>query len=224
MQPREERVAARRYNAPMAEPSRRLAGWSDVVAAPDGLKAEVIAGELFLMARPIPWHGIAQAALASQLIPRFHDADDGPGGWWIVIEPDVILGPHDIVSPDLVGWRRQRLPASALDRAVEMPPDWVCEVLSPSTSHRDRGSKADLYLRCGVAHSWLLDLSARLLEAFEAREGRWVRLGAWGPEQSARIPPFDAAELRLAGLFPPQEEPAEEGSPPDHAAPGAGEP
>jgi hypothetical protein len=93
----------------MAEPLRRPAGWQEIQAAPEGSKAEVIRGELHLMSRPRSPHGRSQAILSSRLSPPFDLGEGGPGGCWLVIEPDIAFGPHDIVSPDLAGWRRIRL-------------------------------------------------------------------------------------------------------------------
>lgn len=186
----------------MAEPLRRSAGWADLLALPEDVKAEVVAGELWTSPRPLPAHGNIQVALSSELFP-FDRGRGGPGGWWLVIEPDVRLGPHDIVSPDLVGWRKARVPNFPLERPIEIVPDWVCEVLSPSNASRDRTKKADLYLRAGVPFYWLIDPEARTLEALAAESGRWVRLGAWTDGDVARVAPFDALELEVGVLFPP---------------------
>ncbi|MDE2791595.1 MAG: Uma2 family endonuclease [Paracoccaceae bacterium] len=53
-------------------------------------------------------------------------------------------------------------------------PDWVCELLSPSTRQLDQSEMRDLYAREGVRHLWFVDPDARTLEAFELREGRWL--------------------------------------------------
>lgn len=200
----------------MAEPLRRPAGWQDILAAPESLKAEVIHGELSLMPRPRPPHGRSQAVLSSWLSAPFDLGEGGPGGWWIVIEPDIAFGPHDIVSPDLAGWRRSRLPELPQERPIELGPDWVCEVLSPSSARRDRLTKADLYLASGVPFYWLIDTDLRSLEALAAESGRWVRLGAWTDGQRAAIPPFEAVEIDVGSLFLPLPESA----PPENS-PGA---
>ncbi len=187
----------------MAEPIRRPAGWEDILAAPEGMKAEVLGGELILHPRPRPRHGRAQSLLSGRIGIPYDLGEGGPGGWWIVTEPDVVFGPHDVVSPDLAGWRRQRLPELPDDQPIALAPDWVCEVMSPSSTQRDRVLKADLYLRHGVPHYWLLDLAARSLEAYGAEAGRWVRLGAWLPGQRAAIPPFEQAELEVGNFFAP---------------------
>lgn len=188
----------------MAEPLRRLAGWDDILRAPENLKAEVVAGELELPPRPRPAHSRTQFLLGHRLAGPFDDGEDGPGGWWFLFEPDIELGAHDIVNPDLVGWRRSTLPEFPEERPIRVRPDWVCEISSPSTARRDRITKADLYLRAGVPHYWLVDPEARTLEALEASQGRWLRLGAWTDGDRAAIPPFEAVPMDVGSMFPPQ--------------------
>jgi Uma2 family endonuclease len=187
----------------MGETLRRLAGWEDLLALPEGGKGEVLAGELQVSPRPRPAHGRTQVILSARIGPPFDLGEGGPGGWWILIEPDVEFGPHDIVNPDLVGWRRERVPEFPTEQPVAIVPDWVCEVISPRTARRDRTVKADLYLRAGVPHFWLVDVELRTVEALEAQAGRWLRLGAWADGDRARIPPFDALEIDVGSLFPP---------------------
>lgn len=188
----------------MAETAKRLGTWEDILNAPDdGRTYEVIGGELEALPRPLPRHGRAQGILFSGLFAPFDQGRGGPGGWWLVIEPDVRLNPNDIVAPDVAGWRRARLPDLPDTRPIDILPDWVCEVLSPSHPRRDRIVKADLYLRSGIPFYWILDVSGRTLEAFAHRESAWLRLGAWTDGDTPRIPPFDAVELDVGGLFPP---------------------
>ncbi len=192
-----------RYHPRMAEPMKRPAGWLDVLAAPEGLKAEVLDGALMMSPRPKPQHGRTQGLLFTHLCEPFDLGVGGPGGWWLVIEPDVLFDPHNIVSPDLCGWRRERMPELPDESPVGLTPDWICEVISPSSSRRDRLAKADLYLRGGVPHYWILDPADRLLEAFAADKGKWLRLGAWSDGDLAAIPPFEAVTLEVGSLFVP---------------------
>lgn len=186
----------------MAEPLRRPAVWADLLNTSEDVKAEILAGELWMSPRPAPIHSGIQFNLSGELY-GFGGKRGGSDGWWFLIEPDVRLGPHDIVSPDLVGWRKSRVPNFPLERPIEIVPDWVCEVLSPSNASRDRTRKADLYLRTGVPFYWLIDPEARTLEALAAEAGRWVRLGAWADGDIARVAPFEARELEIGVLFPP---------------------
>jgi len=187
----------------MGEPARRLASWADLLETPDdGRVWEVLGGSLEAQPRPRPAHGHTQALLIAELAGPFDRGRGGPGGWWLVIEPDVELEPHEIVAPDIAGWHRERM-AVLPEPPVRVRPDWLCEIASPSNRRRDRGHKADLYLRVGVPHYWIVDPDERTLEAFEAKAGAWVRLGAWSDGDTPRIPPFEAIELDVGGLFTP---------------------
>jgi Uma2 family endonuclease len=126
------------------------------------------------------------------------------------VEVDVQLEAHEVVRPDLSGWRRQRLPDPADRRPIDVAPDWICEVISPSTAVRDRTIKRELYARHGVPHHWLVDPDTRTLEAFELVDGRWTLLGAYDESATVRVPPFEEVELPIGRLFLPRPETAAE--------------
>lgn len=184
----------------------QLATYRDLLALPEDVRAEILSGTIVTTPAPLPKHSKAQRALGSYIGRPFDDDHDhgAPGGWWIFVEVDIQLGTHDVVRPDLSGWRRERLPNPAETRPIAVPPDWVCEVLSPSTAARDRVTKSQLYATQGICHYWLVDVDSRTLEAFELHEGRWVLVGAFADGDSARIPPFEKVELQLARLFLPR--------------------
>lgn len=188
----------------------RQATYEDVLDAPEHMVAEIIGGALHLHPRPRSRHARVSSALGRQIGGPFDYDPGGPGGWWILDEPELHLGP-DVLVPDLAGWRRERMPVLEDVPYFEMAPDWVCEVLSPATRARDRGTKRDLYGGHGVSHLWLVDPEDRQVEAFERRDEAWVLRLTAGGEDRVALPPFEAAELDLAPLWLP---PA-----PDEAAP-----
>lgn len=191
----------------MAIPERKLATYADLEALPEDCRVEVLEGEIVASPSPLPRHSAAQRAAGRFLGGPFHDDDGrgGPGGWWIFIEVDVALGPHDIVRPDLSGWRRERLPRPGQVRPLDVPPDWVCEVLSPSIAGRDRITKRRLYAQAGIPYYWLIDPELRALEALALRDGAWVELGVYDDTATPRIAPFEAIELEVGRLFLPKE-------------------
>ncbi|MEY4582252.1 MAG: hypothetical protein RL701_6955 [Pseudomonadota bacterium] len=193
----------------MAKPATKLATYNDLLAlaSPEDGRVEILGGEVVVSPAPLPRHSKAQGATRRFLGGPFDDDDGrgGPGGWWIFVEVDVALGPHDVVRPDLAGWRRERLLRPGATRPIEVVPDWVCEVVSPSTAARDRVTKRNLYARSGVAHYWLIDPEARVLEALALREGSWFELGVYDDTATVRIPPFDAVELEIGRLFLPRD-------------------
>jgi len=130
----------------------------------------------------------------------FHRGRGGPGGWSILVEPEVRLSGQALV-PDLAGWRRQRLPSVPDTSHLAIAPDWVCEVLSPSTAAFDRGSKLDVYLEWNVLHAWLVDPQVRTLETYRCEAAQWVRLGVWSGDATFRVEPFESVELDLSVLW-----------------------
>lgn len=190
----------------MSDAAPRLATYEDLLNLPEDVRAEVLGGAVVTAPAPLPKHSKAQGALRRFLGGPFDDDDGygGPGGWWIFVEVDVALGRHDIVRPDLAGWRRERLPNPGEQRPIGIVPDWACEVLSPSTAARDKVQKRNLYAQHGIRYCWLVDVDARTLEAFELERGRWVLVGTYGEEQRAAIAPFEAVELDIGRLFLPK--------------------
>jgi Uma2 family endonuclease len=186
------------------QPARRAATYADLLALGEGVRAELVAGEVVLSPAPRPRHSKSQGALRRFLGGPFDDDDGfgGPGGWWIFVEVDVRLGP-DVVRPDLAGWRRERLPTPDV-RPIEVAPDWVCEILSESNAAHDRVTKRRIYAEHGVRHFWLVDPDARTLEALVLEGGRWVDAGSFDDRARARVAPFEAVELEIGRLFLPQ--------------------
>jgi Uma2 family endonuclease len=172
---------------------------------PEGLTGEILNGQLHAQPRPSAPHGRASAVLTSRIFDPYDQGRGGPGGWWIFVEPEVhFLRDREVVVPDLAGWRRERLPMLPEDQRFEIVPDWVCEILSPSTASKDREIKLPLYARYGVPYAWLVDPKARTLEAFVLDEdGAWRDVGRFADTDRAAVPPFDAVTLDLGDLWPP---------------------
>ena len=176
------------------------ATYEDLREVPDTMVAELIDGELFATPRPASPHAYAASALAGDLFGTFGrpSGDPGaPGGWWLLFEPEVHLA-SDVLVPDLAGWRRSRLPVMPNVAAFTLAPDWVCEVISPSTGEIDRGRKMGVYAREQVAHLWIIDPILRTLEVYRFEDGRWVVASTHAGTDVVRAEPFDALELRLA--------------------------
>lgn len=167
---------------------------------PDHLVAEIVDGELHTSPRPALRHTLAASALGNALGPPFQNGSGGPGGWWILDEPELHFG-SDILVPDLAGWRRERLPVVPDEAFLTLAPDWIVEVLSPSTARLDRVKKLGVYAREGVAHAWLLDPIARTLEVLVLEDTRWVIQATHEGDARVRAVPFDAVEIDLALLW-----------------------
>lgn len=184
----------------MADPAGKRASYEDVLAAPPHMVAEVIDGYLELQPRPAALHAAAATALGEELGPPFKRGRGGPGGWVILYEPELHLR-EDILVPDLAGWRRDRMPEIPDAAYFELAPDWVCEVLSPSTYAKDRGRKLPIYAREQVTHAWLIEPKAQLLEVLRLDGDSYRIAGTFHGEARVRAEPFDAIELDLSVLW-----------------------
>ncbi len=185
----------------MKAKAARRASYRDVLDAPPHMVAEIVDGVLHLQRRPASRHALAGLSLGDELVSPFQKGRGGPGGWWIVAEPEFHFG-EDILVPDLAGWRRERMPDYPDTPYFTLPPDWVCEILSPSTRKFDLEEKRPVYAREGVGHLWLVDPSARTLEAFALGDGAWTPAGAAREDEPVSLPPFEAVAFPLGALWP----------------------
>ncbi len=189
----------------MAEPAKRTARYEDLFDLPENLVGEIIHGTLYTHPRPAPKHARAYSALGHYVGGPFDFDSGGPGGWWILDEPELHLG-ENILVPDLAGWRWERMPALPKTAWSELAPDWICEILSPSIARLDRAVKMPLYAREGVNHLWLVDPELQTLEVYaldrDHGEPRWLLLAILEGDASVRQPPFVAVEFGLGRLWP----------------------
>lgn len=171
-------------------------------AVPPEQVAEILDGELIVSPRPAFPHANATTRLGGRLRPFGDPEGDDPGGWIILIEPELHLGPRpDIAVPDLAGWRRERMPEMPQTAATTLAPDWVCEVVSPGTEHHDRTRKRRIYARERVAYYWLVDPLERTLEVYRLVNSHWLEIETFEGDVKVRAEPFDAIELDLGALW-----------------------
>jgi len=176
------------------------ATYEDLLRVPDNLVAELIDGELFTSPRPASPHTWATGAIYSQVFPL--DGTRGAGGWWVLIEPELHLG-RDVLVPDLAGWRRERMPFIPNVAAFELAPDWVCEVVSPTTQRLDRIRKLPKYAEVEVRHAWLVDPLRRTVDIFRLEDGKWVVAGFFEGNDVIHAEPFEAIDLNLGAIWLP---------------------
>lgn len=174
---------------------------ADIEALPPNMVGQILFGVLHAHPRPAPRHVRAASRLGSELDGPFDRGRDGPGGWIILDEPELHLGPH-VVVPDLAGWRRERLPRLPETAFFETTPDWVCEVLSPATVRIDRTDKLAIYGEYGVAQCWLADPFARTLEVLTLTGGKWLLAATFKDADPVTAPPFEAHTFPLDVLWP----------------------
>lgn len=183
-----------------AKASATPATYADLERLPRHVVGEILHGVLHAHPRPASRHARAATALGEELGPPFNRARGGPGGWILLDEPELHLR-KDVLVPDLAGWRRERMPELPDVAFFELAPDWVCEVLSPSTAAVDRGDKLPIFARERVGHVWLVDPNVRTLEVLRLDGESYRIVGTWTDAACVRAQPFDAIELELAALW-----------------------
>lgn len=185
----------------MSEPAKKKAIYDDLFSVPENMIGEIIDGELIVTPRPSVKHVYAASTLGMKIGSPYQLGDGGgPGGWVILVEPEVKLA-EDVVVPDLAGWKKERYPRSVETNWIAVSPDWVCEVLSPGTMRTDKIKKMPLYVRHNVGHIWLVDPVARMVEIFRLESGRWVVVAVYADHDRMRAEPFQEIEINLYDIW-----------------------
>lgn len=175
------------------------ATYDDLVDLPENVNGEIVGGDLYATPRPRVRHAQTHAVVLADVLTRFgRDGAAGPGGWLILIEPELHFGP-EVLVPDVAGWHRERVRELSGDTVkVTIPPDWVAEIVSPSTARLDRVLKLPIYARAGVGHAWIVDPAVRTLEVLRLEGGGWAIASQHAEADRVRAEPFDAVEIDLA--------------------------
>lgn len=180
-----------------------MAEAADLLALTEEVRAEIINGQIVEKAAPSFEHSSAQLTLGgwAQFVANRSTGGPPAGGWWFASEVDIQLEPHQVLRPDVVGWRRERVPERPRGRPVTLRPDWICEVLSPSNARVDTTVKLAIYHRCGVPHYWLVDPERETLMVQRWHEAGYLVVLAAARGEVVRPEPFEAAELKVGILF-----------------------
>lgn len=186
----------------MALPERTRTLYEAIEALPEGVTGEIIHGQLYTQPRPSGPHTAASSRMGMRLGQAYDLGSGGPGGWWILVEPEIhFVRDTEILVPDLAGWRRSRMPTLPQDQRFEVVPDWVCEVLSPATASKDRQIKMPVYATYKVGHAWLVDPREQTLEAYQLEAGEWAPIATFAADDTVAAEPFPEARFRVADLW-----------------------
>jgi len=184
----------------MGNPAEKLANYDDILDLPENMVGEIIYGYLYAHPRPAPKHALAASSVGGELFLPFQKGNGGSGGWWILDEPELHLCEH-ILVPDLAGWRKSRMPSLPETAWFEVVPDWVCEVLSPSTARSDRVVKMPVYAELGVAFCWLIDPILQTLEVYKLHEGQWLLQQSLKDDDTVAAEPFADHQFCLGSFW-----------------------
>lgn len=196
----------------MSQAARKLATFDDLRSLPEsGRRFELIDGMIEPRGAASAPHGAAQQRLAESIGP-FGRRPSGrtPGGWWIMTEVDIFFDAQNTLRPDVVGWRRDRVPQRPAERVVEVRPDWVCEILSTNRRH-DLIAKKRIYHRHQVPHYWIIDPDEEMLTVFRWTQEGYLEVSFGERGDTVRAEPFEAIEIRIGALFGDDDEETESG-------------
>jgi Uma2 family endonuclease len=184
---------------------QRRATVNDLARARDrGLAVELVGGAIVPKAAPTPEHGQAQAQLCGLLhgFNRGAGGSRGPGGWWIMTEVEVSYqDTAEVFRHDALGFRRDRHPTRPRGMPVEERPDWVCEILSPSTARYDVVAKQRTLHAHGVPWYWIVDPEHQTLTVLRHTEEAYLQALTAGVGDVVRAEPFSDEALIVAALF-----------------------
>jgi len=185
----------------MVKPAHRTATYEDLFDLPENIVGEILGGELVTHPRPAPKHARAASVIGAKLLSKFDTQPSGDSGdWWILDEPECHLA-SDIVVPDIAGWRKTTMSQMPDTAWFGIRPDWVCEVLSPSTAKYDRDIKRKIYAREGVRHYWMVDPVEKMIEVFVLEGGSWVVSDVVSDSQTVHLEPFEILPFDLSALW-----------------------
>ena len=181
---------------------------ADLLAIPEEERFhEVKGGELVRKAMPSGPHGLGQSQVVSQVGSSYNRRPGarGPGGWWILTEVEIAIEPHEVYRPDVVGWRRERMPEVPKESPLLLRPDWICKVLSHSTARNDLVKKMRVYHRASVPHYWIVDPDRETLSVYRFTEDGYLIALMAEPGELVRAEPFGEVELDVGALFGEEE-------------------
>ena len=181
-----------------AESKRGL--YRELLDLHENMAGEIINGELYSQPRPSPKRSMAFSSLGYELVSPFQKGRGGPGGWWILYEPEIHLG-RQVLVPDIAGWKKDRLPHLPETAWFELVPYWACEILSPSTARKDLVIKLPVYAEHGVSHVWLIDPALKTIETYQLEDRFWKLIGAFSENDVVSIAPFEEIAIELEVLW-----------------------
>jgi Uma2 family endonuclease len=174
--------------------------YQELLNLPENMHGEIIDGELHVQPRPAPKHALASSYLGSDLVGPYGKGRGGPGGWWIIDEPEIHLG-SDVFVPDIAGWKKERMPLLPKTAYFDLSPDWICEVISQSTARKDRVLKMPLYAKNKVQYIWLIEPTTQILEAYQLEGQYWKLIGTFAEGDKVSIAPFSEISIDLSFLW-----------------------
>ncbi len=172
----------------------------DLLAKPEDERWEIIDGDLVQQRLIGPDHGTAIIEIGGALRTTYVRRT-GPGGWWIMTDVTVEFSPQLVYRPDILGFRRDRVPLRPRDFPVRIRPDWICEVVSPGNPQNDKVRKLRHYHAFEVPHYWILDPKEESLFVMRWSISGYITVQTAGRGERIRAEPFEEVEVNMDDIF-----------------------
>jgi Uma2 family endonuclease len=169
----------------------------DYLLLPEDKRYEILDGELYVVAAPNIRHQSVSLDLKVALIQHIKEMGLGK----ILDAPcDVILSEENVVQPDILFVRKERLGIIG-DMNIHGAPDLVVEILSAGTRTKDLEIKRKIYLGFGVQEYWIVDPDAATMEVLVWSEAGYVSAGVYGKSERLSSPLLPELNLPLTEIF-----------------------
>lgn len=165
----------------------------------DSLKSEFINGEIIVHspAKYAHTHVVGRLLVLLQTFVNSRRLGD------VQFEKALIGLTRNDYEPDICFWTTLRSQAFVADQMIFPAPDFVCEVLSPSTESRDRGVKFEDYAAHGVREYWIVDADQKFIEQYTLAGDHFDLLGKF-TSGAIRSRVVEGFEMMVAGAFEDQ--------------------
>jgi len=187
----------------MLQPIEERYTLADVLAGSEEERLELISGIPVMMAPPAAIHQEIIAELIFQLklflngrkcrvfpapygVRLFEEKEDLPENVDTLVEPDITVV-CDSDKMDEIGCKGA--------------PDFIIEVLSPSTRNYDLFTKYHLYRRAGVREYWIIDPKGKSVQTFILKDGKYLSNGVGGPADTLEVSVLQGCTIDFSKVF-----------------------
>lgn len=168
---------------------------ADIEALPEGERAELIDGEMFRMDAPSWVHQEIQMALSAKI---WNYIGEHKGSCRVLPAPFAVYIKKDkrnYVEPDIsvicAGEKRS-------EKGCQGAPDWIIEIVSPSSAKMDYERKVKLYRESGVREYWIVDAERETVTVYDFEHEKEAMRYAFTVRIKAGI--FDDLYLHLSEM------------------------
>ena len=170
---------------------------------PEGYRGQILDGEIHVSPPPSAARAHTIAEITAMLVAGSSLGDPVPEAWGFQPGAEIAVGAEGFVVADVAGFRASSRELASAATPLRIAPAWVCEVLCDRTRNFTPTRKRRAYAELGVAHLWIAEPEAQVLEVFVNQRGKWLLWGSLAGEERAAAPPFEDLHFDAGELWIP---------------------